>query len=69
MRIYDITHNATKVRVFIMVELPAVSLSSYSAGTLVRPNTEELISELLVGQNFWPSLTGHTEARYIAWSS
>ena len=41
----------------------------YSAGTLVQPNTEELISELLVGQNFWPSLTGHTEARYIAWSS
>ena len=28
-RIYDISHFATKVHVFIMVELAAVSLSSY----------------------------------------
>ena len=39
----------------------------YSAGTLVQPNTEELISELLVGQNFWRSLTCPKMARYIAW--
>ena len=41
----------------------------YSAGTLVQPNTEELISQLLVGQKFWRSLTGHKKARYIAWFS
>ena len=41
----------------------------YSAGTLVQPNTEELISELLVGQNFWRSLTCPKMARYIAWFS
>ena len=45
------------------------SKDMYSAGTLVQPNTEELISELLVGQNFWRSLTCPKMARYIAWFS
>ena len=47
----------------------SLRMKIYSAGTLVQPNTEELISELLVGQKFWRSLTGHKKARYIAWFS